>query len=99
MLQKRKTIKLSAAKYRQLCEYVYNRDGWCVFCGCTDSATPAHVIRRSTQRLDTPYNLVRACVDCHAKFDSYQLELPQEVVEMLKNEPEHLSNHSTKSNF
>ena len=84
---KGKRIVLSAAKYRKLCEYVYERDEYCVFCGRTDSATPAHIINRSHGGDDSPNNVVRACQDCHSKFDAYQIALPEAVSAMLKNEP------------
>jgi len=82
--------KLSPRKYRQLCEYVYNRDGFCLFCGTPDNATPAHVKRRSQGGHDAPNNLVRACVSCHMAFDSYQIELPGHVKVMLAGEPDSL---------
>ena len=89
-LGKGKRLVLSAGKYRKLCEYVYYRDKHCVFCGRTDSATPAHVINRSQNGDDSPNNVVRACQECHDKFDQYKIALPEHVCEMLKNEPERL---------
>lgn len=80
-------LKLSPKKYRELCEYVYERDGFCVFCGDYNSATPAHIIRRSQGGHDAANNIVRACVDCHQKFDKYEIELPGRVREMLGREP------------
>ena len=85
--EKGKRLVLSAGKYRKLCEYVYERDKFCVFCGRTDSATAAHVINRSQGGDDSPNNIVRACQDCHSKFDAYQIALPEAVSDMLKNEP------------
>ena len=88
MFEKSPRIKLSQKKYRELCEYIYNRDGFCVFCGDPHSATPAHIIRRSQGGNDSKNNIVRACIKCHTAFDSYQIELPEEVKEMLKLEGE-----------
>lgn len=82
--------KLSPRKYNQLCQYVWDRDQYCVFCGRWDNSTPAHVQRRSQGGHDSPQNVVRACVDCHAKFDRYEIELPEHIKEMLANEPETL---------
>lgn len=90
MYQKALRIKLSQHKYRQLCEYVYNRDGCCVFCGTHSSATPAHIKRRSQGGHDSPDNIVRACIDCHTAFDKYEIALPQRVAEMLSKEPRSL---------
>jgi 5-methylcytosine-specific restriction endonuclease McrA len=79
--------KLSPAKYRRLCEYVFNRDQFCVFCGTPEMPTNAHIVRRSAGGHDAPNNIVRACLPCHFAFDSYRIELPEAVREMLKNEP------------
>lgn len=87
---KQPRIALSQHKYRQLCEYVFNRDGCCVFCGRYDQSTPAHIKRRGQGGHDAPNNLVRACIDCHSLFDRYLLDLPRPVQEMLDREPESL---------
>lgn len=87
---KRPRLKLSQAAYRKLCEYVYERDGWCVFCGTHNSATPAHVVRRTQGGDDSPRNIVRACITCHADFDQYKIALPERVRTMLENEPERI---------
>lgn len=60
---------------------------WCVFCGTHESATPAHIKRRSQGGDDSPRNVVRACVECHRAFDSYEITLPEWVAEMLQKEP------------
>jgi 5-methylcytosine-specific restriction endonuclease McrA len=79
--------KLSPKKYRALCEYVYNRDGFCVFCGRPDMLTPAHIVRRSQGGHDAANNIVAACVLCHQDFDACRLALPEKVKKMLEGEP------------
>ena len=87
---------LKGKAYVKLKMYVLERDNYrCVFCGNPSSLTPAHVQRRSQGRLDTPRNLITACVvgmdgkeGCHTRFDKYEIELPEETREMLRGEPE-----------
>jgi len=81
---------LSPAKYSKLCEYVYERDKWCLICGRTDMSTPQHVRRRSQGGEDSPRNLVRLCVGCHDAMDQYKIDLPGEVYLMLAREPEEI---------
>ena len=80
-------IKLSQQKYKELCQYILERDKWCVFCGEPFSATPAHIKRRSQGGDDSPRNMVRACIPCHQAFDKYEMELPEKTKTMLENEP------------
>jgi len=82
-----KRLKLSPAKYRKLCEYVYARDKWCLFCGSPNNLTPAHIVGRGQGGDDSPRNVVAACIRCHKLFDAYAIELPDNVAEMLENEP------------
>ena len=86
----KKRLILPSKKYIELKKYIYERDGWCVFCGRTDMLTPAHIKRRSQGGNDAPNNIVAACIDCHTSFDKYEIELPKEVALMLENEPERL---------
>lgn len=95
MNRKKFRKKLSSKRYRDLCKYILDRDNFCVFCGNPNNLTPAHVTRRSAGGDDSPQNIVCACVmrmdgskGCHQRFDEYELKLPFDVVEMLKNEPE-----------
>lgn len=90
MIPKTPRIKLSKRKYRQLCEYIYERDMTCIFCGEPFSATPAHIIRRSQGGNDSPQNIVKACIPCHDAFDQGKIGLPEDVRQMLKNEPLYL---------
>jgi 5-methylcytosine-specific restriction endonuclease McrA len=85
-----KRVKLSPSKHRKLCEYVFNRDEFCVFCGSPNNLTPAHVINRSQGGSDSPKNIVTACISCHAVYDAYQIDLPESVLLMLENEPDGL---------
>lgn len=86
----RKRVRLSPVKYRQLCEYVYERDQFCLICGRSDMSTPQHVQRRSQGGPDSPRNVVRLCVICHDLMDQYKIDLPDSVYEMLDREPETL---------
>jgi len=79
-------LKLSSAKYRKLCEYIFERDQFCLFCGRHDQSTPAHIVRRSQGGNDSANNIIRACVRCHTKFDKYEIELPESVRLMLEGE-------------
>jgi 5-methylcytosine-specific restriction endonuclease McrA len=85
-----KRLKLSPAKYRQLCQYIFERDGFCIFCGSPNNLTPAHVINRSQGGSDSPNNIVTACLTCHSLFDAYKLDLPESVQTMLLHEPDKL---------
>ena len=87
---KQPRIRLSQKKYTQLKKHVYNRDKYCLICGRTDNATPAHVIRKSQGGNDSPNNLIRLCQDCHTSFDNYEIELPEHVKRMLEQEPLYL---------
>lgn len=89
-MAKQPRLTLSPSKYRKLCEYVYERDQWCVVCGRSDMSTPQHVKKRSQGGSDSPRNLVRMCVPCHDAMDQYRLDLPAHVYEMLAGEPEKL---------
>jgi len=86
--EKQPRIALSPAKYRKLCEYISERDKWCLICGRTDMSTPQHVRRRSQGGADSPRNMVRLCVVCHGDMDQYKVDLPGEVYLMLAREPE-----------
>jgi 5-methylcytosine-specific restriction endonuclease McrA len=92
-----KRLKLSPAKYRELCQYVFERDGFCLFCGNPNNLTPAHVIARSQGGSDSPNNIVAACVvradgskGCHKRFDDYEIDLPESAQTMLLHEPDRL---------
>ncbi len=87
MRPKQPRKKLSSKAYQALKRYIFERDGgMCVFCGTGYNLTPAHIKRRSQGGHDEASNMVTACAGCHVKFDSYLLELPNHVKEMLKGE-------------
>lgn len=84
-----KRFVLSPRKYRELREYVYERDNYCcVYCGSPEMPSMHHVKKRSQRGGDRPNNAVTMCIPCHIKIDKYEIELSAEVLEMLRNEPE-----------
>ena len=87
---KQPRLRLSQKKWRELKEYVYWRDGFCLNCGRYDDATAAHVVRRSQGGHDSPDNVIRLCSQCHADFDQYRIALPDRVKQMLAREPAQL---------
>lgn len=66
---KRGEIRLKGQAYQKLCRTILDRDGGCVVCKTTENLTPAHRIRRSKLRLDTPENTLVLCVTCHYQYD------------------------------
>ena len=47
---------------------VYERDGWCVWCGCI-GFPEAHYIPRSQGGLGIEENILTLCRRCHYRFD------------------------------
>lgn len=86
MFPKNKRRKLSAKKYRELCEYIADRDPICQICRKRASVDVHHVIKRSQSGDDSKNNLVGLCRHCHSLVEAYKLEIPERVLEMLKNE-------------
>ena len=96
-------IKHNQKDYRELCEYIFDRDKWCVFCGNPHTLTPAHIKRRSQGGNDSPNNMVAACVmrpdgskGCHNRFDDREIPLPGHIEAMLEKEPLYIKKHLIK---
>jgi 5-methylcytosine-specific restriction endonuclease McrA len=65
---KRKRIKLSYKKYKELEIKVLERDNCtCQECFCYTEAPPHHIIFRSQGGDDTMENLQTLCVSCHER--------------------------------
>ena len=88
MRPKQPRVALPRKQYIALKKYILERDTYCLFCGRTDTLTPAHIKRRSAGGHDAPNNVILACQKCHDEFDQYKIELPFLVAEMLENEPD-----------
>jgi len=85
--------RLLPGKYRKICEYIAGRDQHCLFCGNPNSGTPAHVVSRAQGGDDNKRNIIQLCAvrqdgskGCHTRFDNSEIELPEWIVEMLRNE-------------
>jgi len=85
--------RLLPGKYRKICEYIAGRDQHCLFCGNPNSGTPAHVVSRAQGGDDSKRNIIQLCAvrqdgskGCHTRFDNSEIELPEWIVEMLRNE-------------
>lgn len=48
---------------------VFERDGWCVFCGNPNASPNAHYISRSQGGLGIEENVLTLCNDCHRRYD------------------------------
>jgi hypothetical protein len=85
--------RLSAGKYRKLCQYIAARDGHCLLCGNPYNGTPAHVVSRAQGGDDSKRNIIQLCVvrqdgsnGCHSRYDNSEIKLPEWAAEMLRNE-------------
>jgi 5-methylcytosine-specific restriction endonuclease McrA len=48
---------------------VWERDGWCVFCGNPHAFPNAHFIARSQGGLGVKENILTLCPECHRRYD------------------------------
>ena len=86
--QKKKPFRLKRGSkaYVNLCKQVYERDGFCVWCGSSSGLTPAHIVRVGQGGEDTLENISAGCMTCHADFDQYRIELPERVWNRMTDE-------------
>lgn len=54
---------------REVKDEVWERDGWCVYCGEPFSLPNAHFIARSQGGLGVKENILTLCSACHRRYD------------------------------
>lgn len=50
-------------------EKVFERDGYCVFCGNPNASPNAHYISRAQSGLGIEQNILTLCSTCHDRYD------------------------------
>lgn len=77
---KKKRIKLTNKKYRELAEKVLKRDcNRCQNCGCYTESPPHHIVYKSQGGDDIIDNLVTLCWRCHRAVHDGKLRLRKET--------------------